>query len=389
MVRRIRRALTLILMLALLVSALGAPAFAEDIIIEKVYASSDKEAVVMRTPNEIIFTTKTTGATISAVVWMDANGATLPGGDAFTQQVYTLTVTLTANPGYVFSQTALGYLYGKSANVSVSMDGKSISLRRNIEPPVWSPVVNKQPLTDPAIDPGGLVSYVATANFATSSQWLLVSPDGSQTLTVKEAVARFSGITVDDAGIGRIIIYNVPAEMNGWQIFCRFFESTGVYSSDTQKAVIQVNVPAPTPTPTPEATPEPTPEPSPEAAPEATEAPDTTPEPPEESAAPDEDEKAPAEDEPLVWKHNESGHWHERADGSTIDVGEHRFVWTQGESDGEEIGVCSECGYTVYRVSENASKQDVKGKILIGLGVVTGLLMMLSLAAPKKKKRRR
>ena len=51
--------------------------------------------------------------------------------------------------------------------------------------------------------------------------------------------------------------------------------------------------------------------------------------------------------------------------------------------------MCSECGYTVYRVSEDNSRQDVKGKILIGLGVVTGVLMMLSLAAPKKKKKRR
>ena len=55
---------------------------------------------------------------------------------------------------------------------------------------------------------------------------------------------------------------------------------------------------------------------------------------------------------------------------------------------GQEQGECSECGYTAYRLDEGAAKQDVKGKILIGLGVATGLLMMLSLAAPKKKKSR-
>ena len=208
MYRKLSKLLTLLLTVMLLVSALGAPAFAEDVIIEKVLATSEKEAVVMRTPGEITFTTSTTGATVSSVAWMDSKGKSLSATDAFKQEVYTLTVTLTANDGYCFSQTVLGYLYGKSANVSVSMDGKSVSLRRNIEPPVWSPIVIKQPLTDPAIEPGGLVSYVATANFATSSKWLLISPDGSETLTTKEAAGRFNGITIDDAGIGRIIIYN-------------------------------------------------------------------------------------------------------------------------------------------------------------------------------------
>ena len=381
MYRKLSKLLTLLLTVMLLVSALGAPAFAEDVIIEKVLATSEKEAVVMRTPGEITFTTSTTGATVSSVAWMDSKGKSLSATDAFKQEVYTLTVTLTANDGYCFSQTVLGYLYGKSANVSVSMDGKSVSLRRNIEPPVWSPIVIKQPLTDPAIEPGGLVSYVATANFATSSKWLLISPDGSETLTTKEAAGRFNGITIDDAGIGRIIIYNVPAEMNGWQIMCRFYESTNVYSSDTQKATIQVKVPEATPGPSPEATPEPTPEPS--AAP-AEETPAQ-----EESAAPEAPEATPVPTLPPLWKHNESSHWREYSDGTVTDQGEHHLSWSQGENAGEEKGVCSECGYTVYRVSEDNSRQDVKGKILIGLGVVTGVLMMLSLAAPKKKKKRR
>ena len=197
----------------------------------------------MRTAGEIAFTTSTTGASVSSVVWTDANGTAVGASDAFRQEVYTLTVTLTAGDGYVFAQNCSGYLYGKSCSIAVSADGKSVSLRRQIEPPVWSPIIMKHPLTDPPIEVGELASYVSSATFATSSQWFFVSPDGSETLTVKDAVGRFSGIRIDDEGIGRIIIYNVPAEMNGWNIFCRFYESTGVYNSDSQKAVIQVSSP--------------------------------------------------------------------------------------------------------------------------------------------------
>ena len=93
-------------------------------------------------------------------------------------------LTLTAGDGYVFAQNCSGYLYGKSCSIAVSADGKSVSLRRQIEPPVWSPIIMKHPLTDPPIEVGELASYVSSATFATSSQWFFVSPDGSETLTV-------------------------------------------------------------------------------------------------------------------------------------------------------------------------------------------------------------
>ena len=388
MYRKAGKLLAFCLALLLLVPALAAPAHAADTaseteIINKVFVNSENRAVVMHTAGEIVFTTKTTGASISNVVWMDASGAAVQANDTFRQEVYTLTVTLTANSGYAFSQSVLGYIYGDTANVSVSMDGKSVSLRRNIEPPVWSPTISKHPLTDPAVNPGELVSYSASAVYATSSQWFLVSPDGSETLTVKEAVERFNGITIDDAGMGRIIIYNVPAAMNGWQIFCRFFESTGVYPSDTQKATIQVKVPEATPAPSPEATPAPSPEATPEPSPVPTPEPSAAPSAPEESAAPEKSEEPP---EATVWKYNETTHWRESTSGIVSDLGEHRIVWSGELHNGKERGECSECGYVAVREAEGAAKQDVKGKILIGLGVAMGLLMMLSLAAPKKKK---
>ena len=160
MSRRFSKLMTFVLAICLLASLMTAGAFADenDTIIERALATSDKEAVVMRTAGEIAFTTSTTGASVSSVVWTDANGTTVGASDAFRQEVYTLTVTLTAGDGYVFAQNCSGYLYGKSCSIAVSADGKSVSLRRQIEPPVWSPIIMKHPLTEPPIEVGELAS---------------------------------------------------------------------------------------------------------------------------------------------------------------------------------------------------------------------------------------
>ena len=385
--RKSIKLLALVLVLGALFSLMGVCAFAEDSIIEKVYATSDKSAVVMSTPGAIPFSTSTAGATVTSVTWTDSSGNALAATDTFRQDTYTLVVTLTARDGYVFSQTARGYLYGKSVDIAVSADGKTVSLRQSVQAVIWSPVIVKSPTADPPVNPGGRVSYVSTANYSDSYTWYFVSPDGSETLDMGQAKDRFKGVVFTDTGVS-LIIDNVTAEMNNWKVFCRFYESTHTYFTDSEKATIAVNVPETTPAPTPEPTPEPTAEPVPEetAAPET---PEESAEPaaaPEESAAPETPDATPAP-VPAVWKHNESGHWHDDGNGGVTDSGEHSFAWTS-LGGGQEQGVCSVCGYTATRTVQTDAKQDVKGKILIGLGVATAVLMMLSLATPKKKKRR-
>ena len=191
MPRKISRVTTLVLAMCLLFSLTAVPAFAEDTVIERALATSDKEAVVMRTAGEIVFTTSTQGASVSSVTWTASDGSVLGAGDAFQKDVYTLVVTLTANPGYVFGAAASGYLYGKTCDIAVSADGKTASLRRNVEAVVWSPIIVKQPLADPPVDPGGRVSYAATANFATTHNWYLKSPDGKEQLDLVSARNRF------------------------------------------------------------------------------------------------------------------------------------------------------------------------------------------------------
>ena len=377
------RLLTLVMTACLLFSTMGVSVSA-DSVIEKVTATSTNEAVVMRRVGDVIFSADTQGAAVSSVTWTGSDGVVLTAADTFKKDVYTLVVTLKASPGYVFGSAAKGYLYGKSCEISVSDDGKTVSLRRNVDPPVWSPVIVKNPAADPPVDPGGRVSYSATANYASNHQWYIVSPDGKERLDLNSAVGRFPGTVFTDTGAS-LIIDKVSEDINGWKAMCRFWESTDTYFSDTDFAVIQVKVSAQTPTPEPTVEPTVEPEPTPEQtpAPEAAETP--VPAPSETPAA--------AAAEPVAqlraWRSNEGGHWHENAQGETSDLSEHSFVWSAANDKGEEQGVCSVCGYTTTRVSEAYTRQQLKGKLLIGLGVAVAVLMMLSLAAPRKKKKRR
>ena len=366
MARKISRLITLVLAACLFFSLMGVPVSAEDTILEKALVTMSREPVVMLTPNDIVFTTSMEGAVVSSVTWTDSAGKEVAGTEAFkNNESYTFVVKLTAKTGYVFGASPKGYVNNDGSNVqtAVSADGKTVSLRRTYgKLDIWSPIIVKQPAPDPPVNPGGRVSYAATANFAVKHDWYLVSPDGKERIDLATARDRFPGVVINDTG-NSLIIDNVKAEMNGWKATCRFYESTNTYFTDTQTAEIKVKLPDPTPTPEPTA--EPTPEPTSEPAPEPTP-----------SAVP----------QPRAWQSNEGGHWHENAEGKESDLGEHSYVWSAADEQGRETGVCSVCGYTTTRVSPSYTRNEVKGKLLIGLGVAVAVLMMLSLAAPRKKK---
>ena len=387
MYRSLSRILTVLLAVCLLCSVMSVGVFAEDIEITRVMATSDTEAVVMRTAGEIAFRTSSPGASITSVVWTDSSGKSLGPSDAFADDTYTLTVTLTANEGYYFSQSAVGVLYN------------NVSLRRQIKPPIWSPIIYKHPLSDPAVEPGSLVSYVSTAGFATSSVWMFVSPEGDGPMPPNELRDKFPQITIDDAGIGRIIIYNVPAELNGWEIFCRFYESTSA-ASMRARASIRPTATAPRSTSSCRRPRRPRPRRSPRLRPRSRRNQRRNPRPSRRRSlrlrrlrSPRPFPSCGSITNPATGRRMKAARSLPRAStassGSRWTQGEHSFVWKQVENSNEEIGTCSVCGYTESRVVADEAQQSVKGKILIGLGVATAVLMMLSLAAPARKKKKK
>jgi len=114
------------------------------------------------------------------------------------------------------------------------------------------PVVTMQPVNETVME-GGEATFTSTANYDTGRQWILVSPDGAtydpSALSNIFPDLQFAGTDQDS-----ITLTNVPLEMDGYRIFCRF---TSVGTADSNMATLYV-----TPNPEKEPVTEPTTEPT-------------------------------------------------------------------------------------------------------------------------------
>jgi hypothetical protein len=196
---------------------------------------------------------------------------------------------------------------------------------------------------------------------------------------------------ISDGSTSKLNIYDVPAWMDGWQVFCSFVGALGGKSNSTPatmhvKALPPPATPEPTQTPKPTETPKPTPSPlpSPSPMPTPSPSPEPTPEPVHVHSFPD------------SWSADDQRHWRECECGERIEQGAHVYNWTQTEQatrahPGREKGVCAVCGHETQREFEYNSQDDVlrfvtDGVIwLVGLTVV--VLVVDSIVHALKKKR--
>ena len=130
-----------------------------------------------------------------------------------------------------------------------------------------TPVVTKHP-TEETVEEGGEAIFVAKAKYAQSYLWQLVSPNGT-VYNCTDAPGQFPGLRISGADTERIVLSNIPLELDGYRIFCKFTAGSMV-SSD--KASIHVNAKATEPTET-----EPTETQPPETHPQQTTPPATEP----------------------------------------------------------------------------------------------------------------
>ncbi|MBR1972035.1 MAG: hypothetical protein IKA16_01205 [Oscillospiraceae bacterium] len=107
-----------------------------------------------------------------------------------------------------------------------------------------TPKVTKDP-TDETINEGEEVVFVAKADYAQRYSWKLVAPDGKET-SCTQAPEAFEGLKVTGADTERITLSNVPAQLDGYQIYCEFQGGTTVTGG---KAKLHV-IPKPTQPPT-------------------------------------------------------------------------------------------------------------------------------------------
>lgn len=381
--RTLKRLFSVLLSLCLgwgILSFIPATASA-DTVLDKVLATAQPSPVVLMDISNVAVATSTEGCTVGSVTWYDASGN--PASGSFQQQNYRLEIRIDAGEGYSFAGELRAYLNNSGVDAVLDPSGKSVTLVREITPAVWAPTIIKDPGGE-TVEENGWASFVATAIYAESCSWVLVSPDGATVVDCSEIGKTFPGSSVNDDGVGKIIVHNIPAAMDGWQIKAVFKGPGG--SKTSNGAYIKVKAdpatvtPEPTPTPTPTPTPEPTPTPTPAA--------------PEESDAPEEHEHSFSE----TWESSAEYHWHQCECGEQIDKAAHSFQWTElraatKKEAGEEKGVCSVCGYETTRALEyEASADSIFSGLSIGwvlAGIVLVIVILVIVDSVKSSRRRR
>ena len=337
--------------------------------------------------------TSTSGVVVSGWSLVDGNGTQCSG--KVENKQYTLSVNVTSQVvNSTFSANTAAYINNVPATISVSGDGLSATVSRVISPKLVGATIWKDP-GDEKHDAGNVFSFTASASpYYNSVQWYLRSPY-NESYKAEDVGTLFPNVTctVHDRGSGGTTcnFNNVPAEMDGWMVYCAFIGEAG--QTLTKNAFITVTnaaalLAAPSPSPEAAATPEPTiyiVE---------------TPEPTNNIWIVEEDW---SED----WSYDTQYHWHASKIPQNNKVNEkaaHDMTWTETKAAtkkeaGEETGVCSVCGYTETKSVEYVKPQRtglklpsaVKwvGGILGGIIVVGGGILGIQYLKDKAKRKRR
>jgi len=358
-----RNIVSVALILCLCFSVMSLQASAETPI-DKVLTTISNDPVALMDVSFITAATSTAGCYVSSYCWYDLSGNVLQG--KFGTDACRLEIRLDASEGYVFSEGISAYINNSSVSVSRDASGSFVVLSREYAPMVWLPTVIKQPGGE-KITAGGWASFVSTATYTESYSWKFVSPTGGY-FSEDELVAKFPGVSIEGGATEKMNIYNVPLEMDGWKVLCRFSGPGG--SVDSQGANITVQPAPATVTPTPEPTVEPTPEPTPEIVEEE-----------------DHEDAGHEHGFSDVWEFDDAEHWHSCDCGETSDRAAHSMNWTEVEEatrrkDGLEKGLCSQCGYEQerpieYRQDDEDSAIKIFRYIFFGIIAIIVLLIIL------------
>ena len=381
-------------------------------VIDRVLCSLNYEPVVMMELQYVNVSTSSANASITSAYWTDASGNTVSG--QFGKGTYTLNVHYVANAGYSFAQGIPGYINNKSdgVTVTVSGDGSTALLQKTFSAIIWTPTSLKDPVSA-TVEYDGWTSFAVSSMYAESHEWFIMYPNGVDGMEVEQIGSTFPTLTWSGEDTERLVLHHIPAEMDGWRVFCRHWSVDHLTYSDSKMATITViNIPTPEPTAVITPVPMEVPVQQPETTPEPVQQAETA---PVEEIAPE----APAVTEPpapversFTVSSDATSHWRVYADnGETAAREEHLYVWHETRAasaaeDGEETGVCAVCGHTVTRPLAYAGETgrynfgigDALGidglsdiqLLLIGGAAVCVLLLILSAAlSPRKRSRRR
>lgn len=371
---RAKKWATFLLALCMLLSApcLFPVKAAAETAIEKVLVTTSYTPVALMEVRFITAATSTEGCSVSSITWYDQNYQ--PETVAFGTDTYHLEIRLDAAEGYTFSEGILAYLNNAGVDVTRDESGAFIVIKRDYTPAIWAPTIIKHPGGE-TVTEGGWASFVATATYTSGYTWSVMDPSG-RSLACADIASKFPGVTVEGDGSGKIIIYNIPLEMDGWKAVCAFSGPGGSVTSNGALITVKADPAKATPSPSPSPSPEPTPSPSPE---------------------------AHEHEFGGNWDSDENEHWQSCVCGEKGNRAKHSFEWTEispatREAPGEEKGVCAVCGYETSRETAFDGEAENGGvsfgafkAILFSILalIAAGLVLMVIQSARERKRRRR
>ena len=100
------------------------------------------------------------------------------------------------------------------------------------------PKVTKSP-TGETVAAGGTAWFVAKYEDAIWAVWHFVSPDGTRDLAYTDAAAVFQGLKITGGDQSTMQLQNIPAELNGWKVYCAFRNNTGTTNTDAAAITVQ------------------------------------------------------------------------------------------------------------------------------------------------------
>ena len=395
-----KRVLTALLCLCLCLSfCVFSPgkASAEQEII-KVLARTNYTPVALMDVLNVTAETTTTGVFLDSYRWVDTTLGTVVT-DAFDTGTYRVEITLGTYDGYVFADSVATYLNNIPADYTISADHRHLTLTRSYVAEIWAPTVIKNPGNE-RVDEGGLASFAATALYTLDYAWHAVDPATNTDYPV-EVLPDVNGVRlIDDVNRSTLNLYNVPASMDGWQIYCTFLGASWA-KTNSARATLRVNHTEPALSPVLNPAQGQTADPAAETDPDAAAAPDASLDPAADPAAEASPEPTPIPTpEPTPephehsfsagWVYDDNSHWHECDCGERADEAAHDMTWstekiaTRKEA-GLENGVCPVCGFTTERETELTALGVAVSYAPFAIGALVILALLIVLLRRRKK----
>lgn len=100
------------------------------------------------------------------------------------------------------------------------------------------PRITKDP-TGETVAAGGSAQFITRYENAVNAEWHFVSPDGTRDLVYTQAQTEFPTLQIVGGNTKDLTLNAIPAELNGWKVYCHFSNSNGAANSGSALITVQ------------------------------------------------------------------------------------------------------------------------------------------------------